>query len=73
MSKCPTCQSATLKPPPQTPASERTWPFCSARCRGADLGAWLGASYFIPDPPAEHAFETDLQDVAPAGSAKPSW
>jgi endogenous inhibitor of DNA gyrase (YacG/DUF329 family) len=24
------------------------WPFCSDRCRLADLGRWMGESYRIP-------------------------
>ena len=26
-------------------------PFCSARCRGADLGAWASEGYRVPDRP----------------------
>ncbi|MEY2669524.1 MAG: hypothetical protein RJA59_2162 [Pseudomonadota bacterium] len=41
--RCPTCGGA---------AGERrrdgTWPFCSDRCRLADLGRWLGETYRIP-------------------------
>jgi endogenous inhibitor of DNA gyrase (YacG/DUF329 family) len=28
------------------------WPFCSDRCRLADLGRWLGEEYRIPGPRA---------------------
>lgn len=27
-------------------------PFCSERCRGADLGAWASEGYRVPAPPA---------------------
>ena len=30
-------------------------PFCSERCRMADLGRWLSGSYRLPGPPAEPA------------------
>jgi endogenous inhibitor of DNA gyrase (YacG/DUF329 family) len=41
--KCPTCSKATR------PREEnRTFPFCSERCRMADLGRWLNEEYRIP-------------------------
>jgi uncharacterized protein len=30
------------------PASEKTRPFCSPRCRDVDLNRWLKGSYVIP-------------------------
>jgi endogenous inhibitor of DNA gyrase (YacG/DUF329 family) len=41
--RCPTCGSV---PAPRT--ENDAWPFCSDRCRLADLGRWLGESYRIP-------------------------
>lgn len=40
---CPTCRQPAV-------FSERNrWrPFCSARCRGVDLGAWASESYRVP-------------------------
>ena len=56
---CPTCKS----PSPFSPAN-RWRPFCSERCRSADLGAWATESYRVaaaapPDgdeaaPPTPH-------------------
>ena len=43
---CPTCQQAMI-----LPVKPATWPFCSARCRGADLYRWLSEGYVIPGPP----------------------
>jgi uncharacterized protein len=28
-------------------------PFCSRRCKQADLGRWLTGSYRVPGPPAD--------------------
>jgi endogenous inhibitor of DNA gyrase (YacG/DUF329 family) len=54
---CPGCRQPTLY-------SERNpWrPFCSARCRGVDLGAWANENYRVAvkptsedeDPPDEN-------------------
>jgi len=34
-----------------TLAAHKTFPFCSARCREADLGNWLSGSYVVPGEP----------------------
>jgi endogenous inhibitor of DNA gyrase (YacG/DUF329 family) len=41
-------------------------PFCSERCKLADLGRWLGGDYRIPDEPADTADlgQADLDDEA---------
>ena len=46
---CPTCRQPTLYGP------SNPWrPFCSARCRGNDLGAWANEDYRVPAaPPVE--------------------
>ncbi len=41
--RCPTCGNV-----PAPRAENGAWPFCSDRCRLADLGRWLGESYRIP-------------------------
>ena len=33
------------------PAHPDWHPFCSERCRMADLGRWLGGEYRVPGPP----------------------
>ena len=33
---------------PGTVGGNGAWPFCSDRCRLADLGRWLGETYRIP-------------------------
>jgi uncharacterized protein len=40
--RCPVCQKKF--PPEDSPAM----PFCSERCRLADLGRWLGEKYGMP-------------------------
>jgi len=44
---CATCG----KPVPPRELN-RSFPFCSDRCRLLDLGKWLGESYRIPGPRA---------------------
>ncbi|HET8722796.1 MAG TPA: DNA gyrase inhibitor YacG [Anaeromyxobacteraceae bacterium] len=40
---CPICGS-----PVGPRGSAPDWPFCSPRCRLADLGKWLGEAYRVP-------------------------
>jgi endogenous inhibitor of DNA gyrase (YacG/DUF329 family) len=40
---CPTCQRPAVFAP-----SNRWRPFCSERCRSADLGAWASDRYRLP-------------------------
>jgi len=59
---CPTCKrtfDANEGPNAERP---RPVPFCSPRCRLADLGNWLDGSYRVPTA-------TDDQDLDPAPSA----
>ena len=48
--ECPSCKGPSLFSP------RNTWrPFCSERCRNADLGAWASESYRVATQvPAEH-------------------
>ncbi len=44
--RCPNCGQTALYAP------SNPWrPFCSARCRGADLGAWATEDYRVPAAP----------------------
>ena len=61
--KCPTC--ARLFAPSE--ATQPFRPFCSARCRAADLGKWLDGGYRIASPLTD---ETDL-DSGAAGAEPP--
>ncbi len=56
--KCPTCGRS------YTPSDETlsVRPFCSARCRAADLGKWLDGGYRIATPLSEDA---EMDDGGP--------
>ena len=41
---CPTCG----KPAKRREENNQAFPFCSERCRMADLGRWLNEEYRIP-------------------------
>ncbi len=56
--KCPTCS----KPVEWRPESAFR-PFCSARCRQIDIGAWATESYRIPSAtPPDNDSETPSND-----------
>lgn len=46
--KCPTCGKAVEWLP-----ENRYRPFCSARCRQIDLGAWASEAYRVPSSPPD--------------------
>jgi hypothetical protein len=46
--RCPRCGKAFEF---RSVAEHKTFPFCSARCREADLGNWLMGRYRIPGAP----------------------
>ena len=48
----------------KNPQDPKYRPFCSERCKLADLGRWLNESYRIPDaePEPERETETPLSD-----------
>ena len=48
--RCPSCGR-----PASFEAANRWRPFCSERCRGADLGAWASEGYRLPERPAGDA------------------
>jgi len=49
--KCPSCQRYAQW-------EDNPWrPFCSERCKLADLGAWSAESYRIPEEPGEGSGE----------------
>jgi endogenous inhibitor of DNA gyrase (YacG/DUF329 family) len=51
---CPICNR-----PAQPRPSNRSYPFCSDRCRLIDLSKWLGEEYRIPGPHMGDAAEDD--------------
>ncbi|HEX3696553.1 MAG TPA: DNA gyrase inhibitor YacG [Polyangia bacterium] len=62
--KCPTCRN----PLDEGAAAGPYHPFCSARCRSADLGNWLNASYRICAPVSEEDLDSGLPTGTPADS-----
>ena len=52
--RCPTCRAIVRW------EGNPDRPFCSARCRQSDLGAWVTEQYRIPGAPSE----TDPSDAA---------
>ena len=42
--KCPICKKEVVRGEPE-------FPFCSERCKLADLGHWISDGYRIPGPP----------------------
>ncbi len=55
---CPACAGTSLYSP-----SNPYRPFCSARCKGVDLGAWASEEFKLPDdtPPDEPFGDARLQ------------
>ena len=41
--KCPTCKKVAARD------GNKAFPFCTERCRMADLGKWLAEEYRVPD------------------------
>ena len=62
---CPRCGEPALFSP-----ANRWRPFCSERCRGADLGAWANERYRVAAKPPEG--EDDEPEAPPAHPAPPS-
>lgn len=59
--RCPSChQSAPYD-------SGNPWrPFCSERCRSADLGAWASERFRVPAQPSSEQIEGPPGGTAPA-------
>lgn len=59
-SKCPTCG----KPLAGIPHTSEFLPFCSFRCKQADLGKWLTGYYQITHPlePETDSQEAELEE-----------
>ena len=55
--ECPTCGGPVGAPSEQN----RSFPFCSARCRTIDLGKWLDERYRIADEPVTDTAWPDQQ------------
>ena len=62
---CPSCKRRVRVLQEDPSKLPRFFPFCSARCKWIDLGAWLDAEYRIPNQPEEGS-----EDSAPADSSR---
>lgn len=52
---CPACAGPSVYAP-----SNPYRPFCSARCKNIDLGAWASEDFRLPaDAPPDDAFQSD--------------
>jgi endogenous inhibitor of DNA gyrase (YacG/DUF329 family) len=50
--RCPACAGTSVYSP-----SNPYRPFCSARCKGVDLGAWASEEFILPDEtPTDETF-----------------
>ena len=47
--RCPACAGTSVYSP-----SNPYRPFCSARCKGVDLGAWASEEFILPDETPTH-------------------
>ena len=60
---CPTCKRTFTTTDPKTasdPESRRPLPFCSTRCRAADLGNWLDGNYRLTAPAGEEELDSGI-------------
>jgi endogenous inhibitor of DNA gyrase (YacG/DUF329 family) len=57
--KCPTCGR-----PVEWSEAAKHRPFCSARCKTLDLGAWASDRYVVPGDSAAEADETPPSETA---------
>ena len=57
--RCPTCGTSV-----SWVAESQYRPFCSARCRQIDLGAWASEAYSVPASPPD---ASDGEDFLPPG------
>ena len=52
---CPTCKGPAVFSP------VNLWrPFCSERCRSADLGAWASEQFRVAAPPSAEELDKDI-------------
>lgn len=61
---CPTCKKRFVEPTDE--AARRALPFCTPRCKMADLGRWLGGEYALPseERPSDEELELMLRHQA---------
>jgi endogenous inhibitor of DNA gyrase (YacG/DUF329 family) len=65
---CPTCKRMIKETLAKVEPRSPTLPFCSERCRAADLGSWLNESYRIPGDSDEEELESQSRSDDAEGS-----
>ncbi|HVR61646.1 MAG TPA: DNA gyrase inhibitor YacG [Polyangia bacterium] len=63
--KCPTCRKSI----DESTGGRAFHPFCSERCRSADLSNWLNAAYRISVPVEEDEMDSGLPEGMPRGGS----
>lgn len=58
--KCPSCKRTT-----RYDATNEFRPFCSDRCKNADIAAWATESYKVSVPLTDEDLESISQDIQP--------
>ena len=63
---CPTCKRTFMHPheAPREPGQPHFGPFCSERCRSADLGNWLDGNYRIANSAGADEDDDGLEAAA---------
>lgn len=49
----------------ESSADTKIWPFCSARCKSLDLGAWASGAYTIPVVEVDEELLAELDEETP--------
>ena len=61
---CPSCKRPVALAPDRRPTS---FPFCSARCRTTDLGAWAAGKHVVAGTPLSlDGYDSDLDHLLEA-------
>ncbi len=59
--RCPICRKVIATAPDGKPQESEYFPFCSARCKLIDLGAWFDAEYKVLNKPEDQ--DSDISDI----------
>lgn len=59
------CRYCNRRLEPSDAEHARQWPFCSERCRLAELGRWFGEGYVLRRPLDQVADDAALTDAPP--------
>jgi len=68
---CPTCKRTFEATEEAKGGQRRPLPFCSSRCRLADLGNWLDGGYRIPTATDDQDLDAPPPDDKPPSDSDP--